>query len=227
MLGKLQLRAGGWGNVSAQELYGMSVLCVGANPAGFLGEQRLRRAGRGLYRRGATRVLAPKGFAQWQLLQEYGILPVDTSHFLRTQALPLTLAALEQQGCSSARATVVLHGERAGEDMAQVALQLSKQVRQLVINAPKGGEQLAKWLRWELGLPILPAHEQGEVALTLQPTATPVQAQAQVQLYGIEPQLAGLRLCVPTLAQEDADDLALISSLWERGRLAREMVKIT
>ena len=89
MLGQLTLCPGGRGGAEAGSLYGLSVLRARADPEGFWGERRLRRAGRSLRRGGALRVLVPGEFGRWPLLAALGLRPVETEGFVRAQSAPL------------------------------------------------------------------------------------------------------------------------------------------
>lgn len=228
MLGQLVFD-GGRGGPRRALLYGLPVLRCQADPEGFWGERRLKRAGRSLCAGGAVRALVPAGFDRWPLLLKLGLRPVDPGAFLRAQAAPLTATLLEHQGLSPDRATVALRGRRADGEMLRAALALCPRVRRLTISAPRGGEQLAAWLRREYGLPILPADAPAQAALLLQPGTEPGDAGPcpALTLFGPEPDLAGLRLSAPDLAPTDREDLPLLSALWEGGRLGPEQLKIT
>ena len=226
MLGQLILSPGGRGKAAPGRLYGLSVLRAEVDRSGFWGERRLRRAGKGLRLGGALRVLVPGDFAQWPMLRSFGLRPVEPEGFVRGQSVPLALAALERQGLSPDRAPVALRGRRAGREMARAAALLSPKVRRLVVDAPQGGQELAEWLRMEFGIPILPPDQPGQAALRFQPDC-PRLEEASLDLYGPRPQLAGLKLSAPELAEEDREDLALLAALWEGGRLAPEAIKIT
>lgn len=213
-------------------LYGLPVLRCQTDPEGFWGERRLKRAGRSLYSGGVVRALVPPGFDRWPLLLALGLRPMDPGPFLRAHAAPLTASLLERQGLAPDRATVALRGQRADGAMLRAALALCPRVRRLTISAPRGGERLAAWLRQEYGLPILPADAPAQAALLLQPGAEPDAADGSalcpaLTLFGPAPDLAGLRLAAPDLAQEDREDLPLLSALWEGGRLGPEQLKIT
>lgn len=226
LLGQLIFTPGGRGKTAPGRLYGLNVLRSEVDRTGFWGERRLRRAGRGLYLGGALRVLVPGGFTQWPLLERFGLRPVEPEGFVRGQAAPLALAALERQGLSPDRATVALRGRRAGREMARTAVQLCPKVRRLVVDAPQGGPELAEWLRREFGVPILPPDQEGQAALRFQEDCPRLEV-ASLDLYGPRPRLAGLRLSAPELAEEDREDLPLLAALWEGGRLAPEDIKIT
>lgn len=228
MLGQLVFD-GGRGGPQRALLYGLPVLRCQADPEGFWGERRLKRAGRSLYTGGAVRALVPAGFDRWPLLLKLGLRPVDPGAFLRAQAAPLAATLLERQGLAPDRATVALRGCRADGEMLRAALALCPRVRRLTISAPQGGEELAAWLRREYGLPILPADAPAQAALLLQPGTEPEDANPcpALTLFGPEPDLAGLRLSAPDLAPTDREDLPLLSALWEGGRLAPERLKIT
>lgn len=228
MLGQLVFD-GGRGGPRRALLYGLPVLRCQADPEGFLGERRLKRAGRSLCAGGAVRALVPAGFDRWPLLLKLGLRPVDPGAFLRAQAAPLAASLLERQGLAPDRATVALRGRRADGEMLRAALALCPRVRRLTISAPQGGEELAAWLRREYGLPILPADAPAQAALLLQPGTEPEDANPcpALTLFGPEPDLAGLRLSAPDLAPTDREDLPLLSALWEGGRLGPEQLKIT
>ena len=136
------------------------------------------------------------------------------------------MAALDRQGIAPDRATVALRGMRADRDMALTAARLCREVRYLVIAAPRGGEELARWLRQEFGIPVLPAEEPAQLALRFHPQA-PEEEQEALELFGLRPSLGGLRLSAPGLAEEDREDLPLLAALWERGRLDAGALKIT
>ena len=226
MLGRLEFEAGGWGGARRESLYGMEVLSARADPAGWLGELRLRRAGRGLRRGGAQRTLVPPEFEGWPLLESCGLRPVDPGGLVRAQCLPLTVAALERRGTPPGRATVRLAGVRADRDMALAAARLCRAVRYLVISAPRGGEELARWLRREFGVPVLPPEEGAHLSLRFHPGAAG-EGQPALELFGLRPRLDGLRLSAPALAEGDREDLPLLAALWEGGRLRESGLKIT
>ncbi len=225
MIGQLVLAPKGRGTAAPGRLYGLPVLRGWADPGGFWGERRLRRAGRELRRAGVLRVLTPRDFVWWPLLEQLGLRPVDQTPFLRAQSAPLALAALERQGLAPDRAAVALRGLRADRDMARTAAQLCPRVRRLIIDAPRGGQELARWLRWEFGIPVLPPGEQGQAALAFQ-AGCAVEA-GTLELWGPGPRLAGLTLAAPALEAEDREDLSLLTALWEGGKLGPEDIKIT
>lgn len=226
LLGQLILREKGRGRPEAGRLYGLSVLRAEVDRSGFWGERRLRRAGRDLRRGGALRVLTPRDFDRWPLLENFGLRPVDPAPFVRTQSAPLALAALERRGLPFARAAVALRGQRADRDMVRTAAELCPRVRSLVIDAPRGGQELAQWLRREFGVPILPPGEAGQVALHFQEGCARREEET-LELYGARPALGGLILAAPGLEEPDREDLPLLTALWEGGRLGPKDIKIT
>lgn len=226
MLGQLILTPGGRGKPAPGRLYGLNILRAETDLSGFWGERRLRRAGKGLRRGGVLRVLVPGDFAQWPLLERFGLRPVEAEAFVRAQSVPLTLELLERRDIPPDRAAVALRGLRADRDMARTAAALCRQVRSLVVDAPRGGEELAAWLRREFGVPILPPGEGCHAALRFHPDC-PRGEGADLELYGPRPRLAGLRLSAPGLAEIDREDLPLLSALWEGGKLGPGDIKIT
>lgn len=226
VIGQLKLDPGARGGIAVEDLYGLPIVRTWADPEGWLGPRRLRKAGRALRRGGVLRALAPTGFERWDLLAEHGLIPVDPVAFLRAQSAPLALGVLERQGMAPDRATVALRGLRADREMVRAAVALCPQVRRLVVSAPRGGDELAAWLRWEFGVPILPEGEEVQVALRFHPAGERQEGRT-LDLYGPAPSLSGLTVSAPRLAEEDRDQLPLLAALWEGGRLGGEDLKIT
>lgn len=226
MIGQLVFAPKGRGRAVPGRLYGLPVLRVEVDRSGLWGERRLRRGGRELRRRGVLRVLAPWDLGQLSPLERFGLRPVDPEPFVRAQAAPLALEVLDRQGLAPHQATVALRGLRADWEMARTAARLCPEVRNIVIDAPRGGEELARWLRSEFGMPVLPPDERGQAALAFQ-EGTSIQEEGTLELYGARPRLAGLTLSVPELEEEDRENLPLLAALWEGGRLAPEDIKIT
>ena len=224
MLGQLKLEEGGWGNARAEDLYGLSVLRTCADPKGYLGGFRLTRAGKKLQTAGVRRVLLPPHFEDSDLLKRFHLRPVDPGPFVRSQSAELALQALKCRGMDLKRATVALRGSRTDRDMAQAARILCPVVRHIIVEAPRGGEELAKELRWEFGIPVLPPEEMGEIALRFDSEAH-VQEPA-LELYGLHPDLGGLRICGQDMREEDREDLQVLTALWERGKMPPERLNI-
>ena len=224
MLGQLILTPHGQGKPETARLYGLTVLRTEADRSGFWGELRLRRAGRALRRNGVVRVLAPGDLLP--LLEDLGLRPVNPEPFVRAQSVPLALAELERRGLAPDRAAVALRGLRADRDMLRTAEELCPRVRSLVIDAPRGGRELAQWLRREYGVPILPEGERGQAALVFQAGCSR-REEVSLELFGPRPRLAGLTLSAPGLEEGDREDLPLLAALWEGGRLRPEDIKIT
>ena len=88
MVGQLVFASGGRGRAEAGRLYGLPVLRAEADPEGFWGERRLKRAGRGLSRGGALRLLVPRDFGRWPLLRSFGLGPVDPEPFVAPSRSP-------------------------------------------------------------------------------------------------------------------------------------------
>ena len=226
LLGQLILTPGGRGRPEPGRLYGLNVLRGAVDLSGLWGERRLRRAGKELRRGGVLRVLVPGDFDRWPDLAALGLRPVEVEPFVRAQSAPLALELLDRRDVPPDRATVALRGLRADRDMALTAAALCRQVRRLVVDAPRGGEELAGWLRREFGVPILPPGEGCHAALRFHPDC-PRREETALELYGPRPRLAGLRLSAPGLAEGDREDLPLLSALWEGGKLGPGDIKIT
>lgn len=206
-----------------RDLYGMPVLTVGADPEGPWGERRLRRAGRILRQGGVVRVLPPREGTRWDLLRPLGLRPLDPAPLLRAQAPRLALAGLERQGLDPERGAVALSALRPDGDLLSAARALCPRVRRLVVDAP-AGEELARRLREEFGMPVLPPDYPADLRLHFHP-GLPEPSVPVVELWGNRPELAGLRLSAPALGEEDREDLPLLCALWQWGRLGEAGIK--
>ena len=143
MLGQLCFLPSGRSRVRRAEVYGLPVLLASLRPTGWWGERRVERALRALQKRGVRTVLLPDGFQRWETLEALGLRPVDPVPLLQAAAGPLALALLARAGIAPTQATVALRGERAGPELRRAAELLCPQVRQLVIDAPRGGTACA------------------------------------------------------------------------------------
>ena len=224
MIGRLEFARGGRGRGVPGELYGIPVLLARADPEGRFGEYRLRRAGKGLRRGGVERTLLPEDFANWELLQELGLKGIDPSPLLRAAAPELALEALRQRDVDPRRATVALAGGRTDGGIFRCAAALCSKVRRIVVDVP-GGERLALRLREEFGIPVLPPEHPAQLALCFQPEKTRREV-PKLELFGRKPDLDGLKLVAPGLAQEDRCALDVLTFLWEWGKLPRNGIKI-
>lgn len=226
MVGQLQFYPGARGRVEEERLYGLPVIRVRVDPDGWLGPRRLDRAGRRLAGRGAVRTLLPQGFEDGCWLARSGLRRVDPAPFLQAQSHALALEALRRQDRDPERAAVALCADRADRAMAQAAARLCRRVRHLVIDAPRGGDRLAHWLRWEFGVAVLPVGEEAQVTLKFQPVDVAVPGQP-LELYGHRPELGGIRPTVPALLEQEREDLELITLLWEWRKLGEDDLKFT
>ena len=213
MLGRLLFTPGERAPIrlEREQIKGMCLYQVRADPTGWLGGRRLDKGARLLRRGGVTRVLVPEGFDRWDRLRRRGLRPVEPLPFLRAQGARLALDALAGQGIAPRCAVVGLYGQRADRDFARAARILAPQVRGLVLCAPSGGEELARALQWEFGLPVRPAGEYTPVCLWLG-GAGPERGGEVFSLREDGVDLAGF---FPKM--EEIDHLPTLAALWEAG----------
>ena len=224
MFGQLVFCPEGRGQVERRELYGLTVLQTQVRPGGFWEAGRLGRSGRRLARAGVRRVLVPRGFAQWPLLERWGLREVDPVPLLRFCAPQVVLAALRRRGIAPETATVALRGRRVDRDMARCAGLLCPQVRQVAVNAPQGGEALSLWLRREYGLPVQPDGEGVSLAVYFDPEGA---GEEDLLLWGARPRLGEVAVRGRGLAPEDRENLSLLAALWETGKLGSDGLEFT
>lgn len=126
------------------QVLGLPVMEARLDPGGPRGGRRLDRAARLLARQGVRRVLPLRNFEGGQELERRGLFPVEPLPLYRAMAGELALAALDQAGKAPGRAGIALRGERVDADLVRAARLLCPRVRTLVIQVPRGGEQLAR-----------------------------------------------------------------------------------
>ncbi|WP_130868886.1 hypothetical protein [Intestinimonas massiliensis (ex Afouda et al. 2020)] len=226
MVGVVELREGRGRRPAAVrwDLLGLPCLRAEIPFRPGLGEGRLgRRVDRGsrlLAKAGVRRVVTAADFPCWDRLERSGLRPVEAAGFCQALALPLTLAALERQGVSPARASVVLSGPSVSRALLRAAEELCPRVRRLSVDVPGEGEKLADWLWREFGAAMVSpdAGRRADVALRFGPGGEP--GHTTFELYGPRPGLAGFRIVPPAgLEKRGLDTLAVLSLLWEEGRL--------
>ena len=225
MIGRLTFAHRGRGRTAPGRLYGMNILWTQVDPESFWAGRRLRKAGWELRRAGVSRLLVPGGFDRWNILSAMGLRPVETEALVRAKSAPLALESLERMGLAPDRATVALRGSCVDRAVKRAAVELCPRVRNLVVDIPRGGRELAEWLRWEFGIPILPSQAPGQVGLRFHPDSGGGD-EVDLGLYGQTPKLAGLSLAAPELEEEDRENLPLLAALWEGGKLGAEDIKI-
>ena len=191
-------------------------------------ERRIDRASRLLARSGCRRVLTPAGFAGWERLTRWGLIPVAAEGLAQALAARIALAQLKRRGIRPAWATVGLYAHRVNRACFEAARVLCPCVRQLVVDAPDGGEDLARYLREEFGAAVLEGRGGRRPDVCLCFTPGEEVPQGGLVLWGTRPDLGGL-VPVPggTELPGQVDPMALTALLWEEGRVALEEVVLT
>lgn len=201
-----------------------------AAPEG-IGEKRQRRrigrAARLLAEERVRRVLTGPGFCGWDLLREWGLIPVSPEPLVQSMAAPLVLAALERRGILPERARVALAAPRANRAVYQTAMALCPRVRQLLVAAPDGGEALADLLREEFGMPRLEGEEGRGADLTVRLGNVPCSGSGvRLDLFGPRPGLLGLELDAEGLPPFEGEKLPFLTLLWEEGRIPPGNIRV-
>lgn len=205
------------------QVLGLPVLEARLDPGGRWGGRRLDRAARLLARQGIRRILPLRDFDRWRELERRGLLPVEPLPLYRAMAGELALAVLHRAGKEAGRAGIALRGERVDAELARAARLLCPRVRTLIIQVPRGGEQLARELYWEFGAAVSP---EGETDAAVRFSGRG--RDGELVLCGPMPQLLGLELKAPGLdLPEEPEPLPVLTALWQAGRLELEQLDIT
>lgn len=181
-------------------------------------ERRLETLERTLRRAGVRRVVLPAAFPYAGRLR--GLESVEPLALYREAADVLALGWLAGRGIPPERGRVALAGPRLCPELRQAAERLCRRVREVRVDAP-GGEDYARALQREYGVPVVPPAAPADVTVAFGPTA---QA-AALRLYGGAPCLGGLRLTGEGLDLPPELEGPLLALLWERGSLRRERLR--
>lgn len=108
--------------------------------------------------------------------------------------------------------------------MQRTAQRLCPQVKGLLIQVPGAGEDYARWLHGQYGLPVAPAAAGAEVTVAFSPGG-PRWGRC-LEVYG-DCRLDGLRLTAPGLDLPEEMEEPLLAVLWERGKIRGEDLAVT
>lgn len=187
--------------------------------------RQIARAALRLRARGCRRAVAPPGFGQWDAVQAGGLAQVDLGPMCQSLAAPLALRCLALWGIPADRAVVALRGRRVNRWLFETAGALCPLVRNLVLAADDGGEDLTRWLEGEYGLPGLRDPAQAHLCLHF---SVPVQppGEEDLVLCGPAPVLGPVALRCRRVEHPGIDPLALLGLLWEEGKVKGEEIEI-
>lgn len=222
MLGRIiYLRGEGPTGLEREEIGGLALvrarICEPEGLRPWRLRRRLRELRRQLARRGVRRLVLPEGFPYAEAFAGFG--HVEALPLYRATADLLAMAALHREGTERRRAVVALSASRLCPELRSAAERLCPQVRGLAIDVPGDGARYSQWLHEQYGLPVSPA-VRADVTVAFSPGGG---CWGQVlELYGAQPDLAGLTLSAPALDLPEECAGQLLAALWEQGILARE-----
>lgn len=182
----------------------------------------MRRAVRALYQTGVRQVIWPQN-CPWSL-QEAGFAEIEVEALYQAQADRLALGALAGLGIPPGEGRVALVGQRLTIPLQRTAQRLCPQVKGLLIQVPGAGEDYARWLHGQYGLPVAPAAAGAEVTVAFSPGG-PRWGRC-LEVYG-DCSLDDLRLTAPGLDLPEEMEEALLAVLWERGEIRGEDLAVT
>ena len=131
--------------------------------------RRVAAAGKRLRKQGVTRVVLPEEFAYGPQLEKWDLHPVSTLGLRRTIAADWVRWFLAEQGTPAAGARVAVSAEQLTGEVVRTVTELSLRYRYVLLDLPRGGEDLCRQLRREYGVSLLlgPSKEQLEEAEAL------------------------------------------------------------
>ncbi len=187
-------------------------------------ERRIARLERTLARQGVGRVVLPEGFPHACRLKT--LRPVETLPFYRAVADVLALGALDCRGIARSAGRVALSAPWLCPELEGTAERLRTQVRTLVIRVRSEGENYARWLHEQYGLPVTPPSTAADVEVAFGPVGAG-ESGMTLALYGERAELAGLTVTIPEAKLPADCAQPLLALLWEAGSVDRETLRVT
>ena len=184
--------------------------------------RRMRRAVRALHQAEVRQVIWPEN-CPWSL-QEAGFVGIEVESLYQAQADRLALGALAGLGIPPGEGRVALVAQRLTIPLQRTAQRLCPRVKGLLIQVPGTGEDYARWLHGQYGLPVAPAGAGAEVTVAFSPGG-PRWGRC-LEVYG-DCRLDGLRLTAPGLDLPEDLEEPLLAVLWERGEIRGEDLAVT
>lgn len=182
---------------------------------------RMRRAVRTLQQAGVRQVIWDPA-CPWQA-RDGGFSPIQVEELYQAVGDCFALAALELLGRSPGEGRVALVGQRLSLPLQRTAQRLCPQVKGLLIQVPGEGEDYARWLYGQFGLPVCPAATGANVTVAFSPEGP--RWGRSLELYGAC-QVDGLRLVCQGLELPGKVERELLAVLWERGLVTRDQLAV-
>ena len=126
--------------------------------------RRVRSAMRRLEKLGVTEMVLPENFEISNVWEEVGIRPVSTLALRRAIAADWVRLALEEQGITGTSVRIAVAAEEMNGELVQAVTELSLRYRYVLLDLPRGGEELTRHLRREYGISLLLSPSQEQVA---------------------------------------------------------------
>lgn len=128
--------------------------------------RRVRSAGKRLRKQGVTRLVLPEQFEEMPQLEKQGLGPASTLGLRKSIAADWVRWLLNSGGRGTAGAKIGVSADRLTGEVVRTVTELALRHRYVLLDLPKGGEELARQLRREYGVSLLldPSKEQMEEA---------------------------------------------------------------
>lgn len=211
----------GRGGPESESICGLSILRGTLyEPEGLSAGRLERRVHKleGAFREaGVSRVILPDGFPHTSLLRQ--LKPVEPLLLYRGAADVLVLGQLQARHVLPGRGRVALAGPRLCPELRETVVRLCPYIRAVRIDVPgAGGEDFARALQREYGLPVLPPKVPVDVTVSFGPSET----EEDLRLWGERPDLGGLTLTTEKVDLPADAAQPVLALLWEQGGIKRE-----
>lgn len=196
-------------------------VCAPPNMGEWRKVRRLKKAVRALAQAGVRQVIWPDN-CPWSA-REAGFAPIWLEGLYQGMADGLAMAALERVGRTPEQGRVALVGPRLTVALQRTAQRLCPRVKGLLIQVPGQGEDYARWLHGQFGLPVCPMAAGADVTVAFAPQGPRWGQCLEVYQGG---GLDGLRLACPGLELPQDVEQQLLAVLWERGMVTRDQLVV-
>lgn len=225
--------------VAERNILHVRFVCVqiekGARTPETVMRRRVSRAGKKLRKLEVDRVVLPEAFPYGAILEKYGLRSVSTLTLRRRLAADWVRAALVKRGALAGSTRVAVSAGQLTGEVVRTVTELALRYRYVLLDLPRGGEDLCRQLRREYGVSVLLGPsveqlEQAEALLLFDPRADLQKKNPVVlPLYGETALLPDLAL-PPVLEEqlpEGAERGALLAALQEAGALKPGQIMVT
>lgn len=210
--------------MTPERLYGLSIVRIKLSKRQMGLQFRLQKMCQLLRQQKITRLLVPESFEHWEFIAGFGMREINLMGFLQYLGGERLLFGLKQWEIDPKKACIAIQGTRVTPQMEQIVLELAPKVRDIAINVPHGGRELADRLHYEFGM--APAFDGKRILATLSFSKEKDEMQKNTVFADKIEEYRGINSKNITIL-EDTHKLELLCLLWETGKIKKSEIEFT